>query len=391
MPDGVRPVQVALGALGGAAAAVVVIAAGIGSSSRTTTVFQQAPVEAATTTALHAQGLTPGGIYRQDAPGVVKVVATIVQQVPTPFSLSRRASRQSYSTGSGFEVDAGGDILTNWHVVAGAAKVTAQLADNQIVTAQVIGRDPSDDLVLLRIPTDGVRLYPLPLGDSSTAQVGDATFAIGNPFGLDRTLTAGLVSALQRQITAPNGFQIDNVIQTDTPINIGNSGGPLIDAAGRVIGINSQLAMSEGGGFVGVGFAVPINTAKRELPLLEEGGTLREAYLGVTARTIDRSLVSLGLPVARGALVQSVQVGSPAARAGIRAGASDAVVGGQDVVVGGDIILAVDDRPIANADDLANAITARKPGEKVELGLDREGHRLSVTIRLTARPSAVAR
>ena len=201
-----------------------------------------------------------------------------------------------------------------------AVKVTVQLADKKTVDAKVVGKDTSTDLALLKVDPDGLDLTPLPLGSSKDVQVGDPVVAIGNPFGLDRTLTTGVVSALQRQISAPNGFAIDNVIQTDAAINPGNSGGPLIDAAGRVIGINSQIETGGGGsgGNVGIGFAVPIDTAKRILPQLEKAGKVERAYLGITTLTIDGSLSSSTCPSTAGALVQSVQTGSPAEKAGIR-------------------------------------------------------------------------
>ena len=214
-------------------------------------------------------------------------------------------------------IDANGTILTNYHVVENAIKVTVSFEKGKTVEAQVVGKDPSNDLAVLRIPTDGLTLHPLTLGDSSAVQVGDPVLAIGNPFDLERTLTTGVISALQRQITAPNGFTIDNVLQTDAPINPGNSGGPLLNAAGQVIGINSQIETGgSGGGSVGIGFAVPINTAKSEISQLEKGGTVRGAYLGLTSLTIDGSLSALNLPVKSGALVQSVQKGTAGRKGG---------------------------------------------------------------------------
>ena len=189
-------------------------------------------------------------------------------------------------------IDDHGTILTNYHVVENASRSPCQLRKSKTVERQVVGKDPSNDLAVLHIHPDGLTLHPLTLGDSSGVQVGDPVIAIGNPFDLERTLTTGVISALQRQITAPNGFTINNVLQTDAPINPGNSGGPLLDAAGRVIGINSQIETGgSGGGSVGIGFAVPINTAKSEIAQLEKGGTRRGAYLGLTSLTIDGSLV----------------------------------------------------------------------------------------------------
>jgi S1-C subfamily serine protease len=210
--------------------------------------------------------------------------------------------------------------------------------------------------------------------------------AIGNPFGLERTLTTGVVSATKRTIRAPDGFQIDGVIQTDAAINPGNSGGPLLDAAGRVIGIKSQIETGgSGGGNVGIGFAVPIDTAKRIVPELKKEGRVDRGFLGVDAITVDKSLEALNLPVDSGALVQHVTPGTPAARAGIRGGDLGAQLGDQAIRLGGDIITAVDGRKIATKDDLAAAIAGRKAGDKIEIELLRDGRKRTVEVELTSR------
>jgi S1-C subfamily serine protease len=248
---------------------------------------------------------------------------------------------------------------------------------------------------VLRIPTEGVTLHSLTLGDSAKAQVGDPVLAIGNPFGLERTLTTGVVSALQRQITSPNGFTIDNVIQTDAPINPGNSGGPLLNGAGEVIGINSQIETGgSGGGSVGIGFAVPISTAKGEIGQLEKGGTVRGAYLGLTSLTVDGSLSALNLPAKSGALVQSVQKGSAAEKAGIKGGTISTNVENGQVAVGGDIIREVDGKPIASSEDLATVIGSKKPGQTVTVKLERaNGHGgyepKTVSVTLGTRPNSI--
>jgi S1-C subfamily serine protease len=226
-------------------------------------------------------------------------------------------------------------------------------------------------------------------------QVGDPVLAIGNPFDLERTLTTGVVSALQRQITAPNGFTISNVIQTDAPINPGNSGGPLLNAEGEVIGINSQIETGgSGDGSVGIGFAVPINTAKSEIPELEKGGTISVAYLGLTSLTIDGSLSALNLPVKSGALVQSVQKGTAAEKAGIRGGTVNGNTEGGQVAVGGDIIVSIEGKPVTSSEDLASDIEAKKPGDTIKIGLLRANgsggyEHKSVTATLGSRPSSV--
>jgi S1-C subfamily serine protease len=235
-----------------------------------------------------------------------------------------------------------------------------------------------------------LNLDPLALGESKGIQVGDPTIAIGNPFGLDRTLTTGVVSALQRRIQAPNGFAIDNVIQTDAPINPGNSGGPLIDATGRVIGINSQIETGGGQGSVGIGFAVPIDTAKQVIPQLEHGGKVELAYLGLSSLTIDPSLDSLKLPVKAGALVQAVTGGSPAQQAGVVAGNVSSQLNGGPIELGGDIIVGVDGKPITSSNDLSSLIGAHKPGDTVTLQIVRAGKHRTVSVKLGSRPTTLA-
>src|SRR5271166_4886725 len=386
-------------ALLGGAVVVAVIAAfgGLGGESRSTVTTVQAALAAPTNASQQTLGLSPHQVYVRDAPGVAFVTSTIVQRGESPFNLfgGGESQRQGEATGSGIVIDSNGTILTNYHVVENAIKVTVSFEQGKTVEAQVVGKDPSNDLAILRIHPEGVTLHPLTLGDSGSVQVGDPVYAIGNPFDLQRTLTAGVISALQREITAPNGFTISNVLQTDAPINPGNSGGPLLDAGGRVIGINSQIETGgSGGGSVGIGFAVPINTAKAEIAQLEKGGTLRGAYLGLTSLTIDGSLSALNLPVKTGALVQSVQKGTAAAKAGIKGGTISTNVENGQVAVGGDIIEAVDGKPIVSSEELANEIGARKAGETITIGLLRAtggGHYEKKTVKATlgARPNSV--
>jgi len=372
---------------GGVAAGVTAVLDDGGGSGHTTTVIRQAAVGDSGARSNVDEGLTPSDIYRRYAPGVVFVKAEVVRNTASPFDFSPQ-QQQSQATGSGFVIDKGGDILTNNHVVDGASKVTVQFADKHTVKATVVGRDPSTDIALLKVDPEGLQLEPLPLGSSKDVQVGDPTLAIGNPFGLDRTLTTGVVSALQRQIQAPNGFAIKDVIQTDAAINPGNSGGPLIDAAGRVIGINSQIETGGGGnGNVGIGFAVPIDTAKQILGQLKTGAAVKRAYLGVTSTTIDGTLDALDLPVKRGALVQDVTKGSPAERAGVRAGDITAQVQGQQVVLGGDIVTKADGKDIRSSDQLATIVSGHKPGEKVKLEIFRDGRTRTVEVTLGTRPA----
>jgi S1-C subfamily serine protease len=382
---------------GGVVLAVVAAFGGLEDNQKTITTVQAAPVAPSNASQQSRGLLTPHQVYSRAAPGVAFVTSTIVQKSESPFNLfgGGETQRQGQATGSGIVIDSGGTILTNYHVVANAIKVKVSFAKGKSVEAQVVGKDPSNDLAVLRIQPDGLTLHPLTLGDSSGAQVGDPVYAIGNPFDLERTLTTGVISALQRQIQAPNGFTINNVLQTDAPINPGNSGGPLLDAAGRVIGINSQIETgSSGGGSVGIGFAVPINTAKSEISQLEKGGTVRGAYLGLTSLTIDGSLSALNLPVKSGALVQSVQKGTAAAKAGIRGGTINSTTESGQIAVGGDIVVSIDGKAVASSEDLANDVSTKKPGQTVTIGLKRangSGGYADKTVKATlgSRPNSV--
>jgi S1-C subfamily serine protease len=372
--------------LGGAVVAAVLIILGVAGGGRTTTVVQQAPITQPASDG-SARGLTAREIYKRDAPGVVNVKAQIVRKIESPFDVFPERERRGVANGSGLVMDKSGFILTNAHMIEGASKVTVQFEDKKTADAQVIGKDISTDLAVVKVDPKGLKLTPLKLGDSSTVQVGDPTIAIGNPFGLDRTLTTGVVSALQRRIPAPNGFSIDNVIQTDAAINPGNSGGPLLDAAGRVIGINSQIETGGvAGGNIGIGFAVPINTAKQVIPQLKESGRVARAYLGISGLTIDRSLDRLNLGSDSGVLVQEVQPGSPAAGAGIKGGDTDATVDGTQITLGGDVIKAIDGRKVTSMDDVVEVVNERKPGQSVTLELVRNGKTETVTVKLGQRP-----
>jgi S1-C subfamily serine protease len=385
--------------LGGAVVAAVIGAAGgLGETKTITTSVQAAAPLQPSNASTQTPRLTVHDIYTRTAPGVAYVTSTIVQKNESPFGLfggGGESQQQGQATGSGIVIDSNGTILTNWHVVENAIKVTVSLEKGKTVEAQVVGKDPSNDIAVLRIHPDGLTLHPLTLGSDSTVQVGDPVLAIGNPFDLQRTLTTGVVSALQRTLKAPNGFTITHVIQTDAPINPGNSGGPLLDAQGRVIGINSQIYTGgSGGGSVGIGFAVPVDTAKAEISQLEHGATVRGAYIGLTSITVDGSLSALNLPVKSGALVQSVQRGTPAEKAGIRGGNVSGSVEGSSVAVGGDIITAIDGKTVNSSDDLASAIATKKPGDTITVGLKRatgngQYENKTVQVTLGTRPTSV--
>jgi len=351
--------------------------------------FAAAPISEPAVAPGSAKGLTVNDIYRQDSPGVAFIQATQPPQPPSPFNPFGGGGGGT-ATGSGFVIDRSGHILTNAHVVNGASRITVQLGNGDTsptVPAQVVGKDESTDLALLKVNVPSSQLHPLALGDSTGVTVGDPVVAIGNPFALDRTATAGIVSALQRQIRAPSGFTIDNVIQTDAAINPGNSGGPLIDAGGRVIGINSQIE-SQSGGNVGIGFAVPINTAREVVNQLLATGQVQHAYMGISGADVTPQLVSvLNLPVKQGALVQSVQKGSPAAKAGIHGGSATVSINGQQVEAGGDVITAIDGKAVSGMDDVVNAVAAKHPGDTVQLDLSHGGQTRTVTVTLGNRPA----
>jgi S1-C subfamily serine protease len=354
-----------------------------GSSSSSATA---APAALARPASASGKSLTVNEIYKRDAPGVAFIKADIVQQTQSVFGLPQQ--QQSTATGSGFLIDDDGHILTNAHVVEGAKNVEVQLGNGDTQSAEIVGTDPSTDVALLKVDnTDGVS--PLPLGESDQVQVGDPVVAIGNPFGLDRTVTSGIVSALQRQIQAPNGFSISDVVQTDAPINPGNSGGPLIDGDGKVIGINSQIE-SRSGGNEGVGFAVPIKTAIDVVDQLENGGEIQHAYLGISGADITPEVArALNLPVDQGVLVQQVLQNGPADDAGINGPTGEATVAGQTIPIGGDIITKIEGKAVTGMDDLTSVVNDHKPGDETTLTVWSDGHQRDVTVKLGDRPSNV--
>jgi S1-C subfamily serine protease len=333
-----------------------------------------------------AGGMSIREIYAQAAPGVVQITATSAG-TKDPFGFDQQAR----ALGSGFVIDKAGHIITNYHVVQGAQEVSVNFSSGRDrVPARIVGVDPSTDIAVLEVDMAPDALTPIPLGDSDGVQVGDPVVAIGNPFGLDRTATAGIVSAVQRQITAPNGFPIDHVIQTDAAINHGNSGGPLLDASGQVIGVNSQI--TSGGlvdGNVGIGFAVPINTAKEVAAQLIESGTVEHAFLGIEMTTITPELAeNVRLPAEEGVLVAAVRPGSPAERAGLRGGDTQIVVNGQTFVLGGDVITSADGKPVTDGGQLREIVLAKQPGDTIELEISRDGEVLQISVTLGSQPAS---
>jgi S1-C subfamily serine protease len=334
-------------------------------------------------------------IYKADGDGVAFIESTIPAEESSegfnPF-IEPESQGGGTATGSGIVIDDKGHILTNNHVIEGADKIEVKLGESDHeYTAEVVGTDPASDLALIQVEAPSKELDALTLGDSDQMEVGDPVVAIGNPFGLDRTVTSGIVSALQRQIQAPNGFSIDNVIQTDAAINPGNSGGPLINSAGEVIGINSQIETGGGNdGNVGIGFAIPINTAKEVIHELETKGSVEHAYLGITGGTITSELAkAFNLPVKQGVLIQSVEKGGPADKAGIEGGSTPVTIEGAEVTVGGDIVIEADGKKITNMEQVSELVNQKKPGDEVTLKYLREGKEKTATVTLGTRPAKV--
>ena len=370
---------VLLGAVGGAA---VEGAFGSDSSARAATHPTTGAVLRGT--ALASGVLTPESIYRQDAPGVVVITDVQTQQTANlPFGSSKVGV-----LGSGFVIDARGDIVTNYHVVKGASSVRVGFSNGATFPAKVVGGDPSTDLAVVHVSAPASALHPLSLDSSGAVQVGDPAYALGNPFGLDRTLTAGIVSAVGRDIQAPNGLTIPNAIQTDAAINHGNSGGPLLDRSGRVIGVNDQIESGGVNGNVGIGFAVPSDTVQAVVPQLLASGKAAHPWLGVRIETIDPSIAGAvkGVP-AHGVLVVGIVPASPAAKAGIAAGRRRVTVNGVSAVVGGDTIVSVDGKPVQTGSQLADAIARHTPGETVSLGVVRNGVRRTIQVTLGNAPA----
>ncbi len=330
-------------------------------------------------------------IYRSAERGIAFVETTLGAGTAPSVNPFGEPGGQGTASGSGFLIDTEGHIITNSHVVEGAkgVEVTLGPAEDRY-EADVVGTDPATDVALLDVDVPADQLHPLALGDSSQVEVGEPVVAIGNPFGLERTVTAGIVSALQRQIQAPNGFSISHVIQTDAAINPGNSGGPLLDASGSVIGINSQIQTGGGQGNVGIGFAVPINTARDVVRQLQDDGTVEHAYLGISGGSITADLAeALKLPVDSGVLINEVVEGGPADEAGIKGGDSSATIEGANIKVGGDILVAVEGEDVAGMEEVIDAVDAAEPGDEMKLTVRRGEETKTITVTLGVRPESV--
>lgn len=334
----------------------------------------------------------PARIYAGRSPGVVTIFA---------FFGASASDAGSSQEGSGFVVSQDGYILTNSHVITNAgraatvesaSRVYVEFKDRDRVPAQVVGWDVFDDVGVLRVDPSAHALVPVPLGDSSRVVVGEAVAAIGSPFGNESSLAVGVVSATQRSIQSlTSEYDVADAIQTDAPLNHGNSGGPLFDAEGRVIGITAQIR-SDSGTAEGVGFAVPINSARRSMSQLISTGRVAYAFVGITTQDLTPTVArKLGYAVSRGALVERVQPGSAGAAAGLKGGSRDAVVNGASYRAGGDVVVAIDGHPVSGSADLARVVAEElTPGEVATFTIQRAAHRLRVSVRLGERAAAPA-
>ena len=342
----------ALFGAGGGAAVVAGLDSGDGAARQVTVAGTAQPAAATDTKSV-------GEIYEQSAKSIVEITVTSAGQ-ETPFGGGGGTAK---SQGSGFVYDDEGHVITNQHVVDGAQSVSVEFSDGSTYDAEVVGSDPSTDIAVLKVDAPASVLEPLVLGDSDAVDVGDGVVAIGSPFGLEQTVTTGIVSALHRQITSPNNFAIDDAIQTDAAINHGNSGGPLLDLQGRVVGVNSQIE-SKSGGNDGVGFAVPSNTVERIAQALISDGSVEHAYLGVSTEDAENG---------EGASIAEVRSGTPAAEAGLQTG---------------DVVTAIDGKAVTSSDELRRRIDSNSPGDEVELTLERDGETKTVPVELGSRPSS---
>jgi putative serine protease PepD len=355
-------------AVGGGTGAGAVLLSGVtdAATPAVTTVAQTSATNGRIDAGASATALDAPALYAATAPGVVDITARATSGVASDGSaFGDPSAGRGTATGTGFVIDADGHVVTAAHVIDGASSITLTFQDGTTRTAQVLGRDDATDVAVLKVDASGLTLHPLELGSSASLQVGEAVAAVGDPFGYARSISTGIVSGLDRTIDAPNGFTVAHAIQTDAALNPGNSGGPVLNAAGQVIGIADQIATNGASGTnSGVGFAVPIDLVKSELAQLKAGRPVSHAYLGVSTS-----------PAGAGALVQQVVSGSPADQAGIRAG---------------DTVTAIDSTPIKGSGDLVAAIAAHASGDRVTLTVKRGSDTTKATVTLAAQPSRSA-
>ena len=381
------------GVAGGAVAVAGASLVGVGEGTTTVReVLREIPLEN-NVASKSSSGKTLRDIYREDAPGVVQVTSTARVQLSqndffsNPFGLPDTEVQRAL--GSGFVIDKAGYIVTNYHVVGSAQSVQVSFSNNETMKAKIVGKDPFTDTALLKVSASSRALRPLELGNSDTVHVGDQVAAIGNPFGYDRSITLGIVSALQRSLTAPNGSPIDHVIQTDAALNHGNSGGPLLNAQGQVIGVSSAISTGDTGseGNVGIGFAIPINTVRDVVAELKTHGRVEHPYLGVVAHPISSRIAEIfHLPAESGLLVERVIPGSGADLAGLRGGTDTVIVAGESYQLGGDLIVKAGGMDVSTTERLREVVAERKPGDTLEVEYYRGSDKRTADVKLGRQP-----
>lgn len=347
-----------------------------------TSAFTETPAPGITDPALATDEQNNIEVYKAISPGVVSIKSTSYRQ--DFFG----GVEEGEGSGSGSVIDDQGNILTNYHVIEGAQKLTVSFGPDKTYPAKIVGGDPDTDLAIIKVDAPREQLTVVPLGDSDKVTVGQKVLAIGNPFGLDRTLTTGVISGLQRPLRARNGRPIEGALQTDASINPGNSGGPLLDSRGRMIGINSQILSPGGGGSVGVGFAVPVSIAKRVIPALIKDGVVRRPKLGINPRAVKDLVGQVQLPVNEGIIILQAAPGGAAATAGLR-GLQQTVDGEVSL---GDIIMSIDGEAVNVVDDLYRILDKHQVGDVIKVEVFRGNGRVTVPVRLldsssTGRPS----
>ncbi len=366
--------------------ATLVLGAGAGAvaystfGSDSTTVIRSVPV-GNSEPAAQTTPLTVGQVYRDAYRGIVEITVTSDQASPLGGQQQQRAQ------GSGFVIDSDGHIVTNDHVVDGAKSVSVRFWNGATYKASVVGTDPSTDLGVIKVDAPDSVLHPIQFGNSNSVQVGDTAIAIGSPFGLEETVTAGIVSALHRQMEAPNNFTINDSIQTDAAINHGNSGGPLLNINGDVIGVNSQIR-SDSGDNAGVGFAIPSNTVKSIAETLIGSGKVEHAYLGVSVQQIPESVADQ-LKLVGGVELATVRKNTPAEKAGLKGATGSKTIEGEQYPTGGDVVTDIDGEKVATSEDIQQAVDAHQPGDTLKVTYWRNGDSHTVDVKLATRPTTI--
>ena len=371
----------------------VAIASLVGVGEHTTTVREVGGLPLLPTDEISGQSgraLTLRDIYRNDAPGVVQVTSSAKVELPRSKWFGNSfvpGTEVQRSLGSGFVIDKAGYIVTNYHVVAEAQSIHVSFSNSDSMQARIVGKDPSTDIALLKVKASSRALKPLELGNSDAVQVGDQVAAIGNPFGYDRSISAGIVSALQRSLRSADGSPIDRVIQTDALLNNGNSGGPLLNAQGEVIGVSSAVGVNWGGipRNTGIGFAIPVNTVRDVVAQLKAHGRVDHPLLGVLGRSVTKAMKKqFRLP--SGVLVERIIPGSGAEKAGLQGGTTHVVVAGESYQLGGDLIVQADGQDVTSTERLREIVSEHKPGDTLPVEFYRDSERRSADVKLGRQP-----